>query len=38
MVNSRYIPAIKALGDTFRASDPEIARKYYELANSITKI
>ncbi|MGV8092051.1 MAG: tetratricopeptide repeat protein [Mangrovibacterium sp.] len=36
MINSRYKPAIITLGDTFRESDPEIASKYYELANSIT--
>jgi len=36
-MNSRYKPAIIALGDTFRESDPEIAEKYYNLANSITK-
>jgi len=37
-INSRYKPAIVALGDTFRESDPEIASKYYELANSLTKL
>ncbi len=36
-INSRYKPAIIALGDTFRESDPEIALKYYNLANSIRK-
>lgn len=36
-INSRYKPAIQALGDTFRDSDPEIASKYYDLANSVTK-
>lgn len=36
-INSRYKPAILALGDTFRDSDPEIAVKYYDLANSISK-
>jgi tetratricopeptide (TPR) repeat protein len=30
-----YKPAIIALADTYRKSDPEIARKYYELANTI---
>jgi tetratricopeptide (TPR) repeat protein len=37
MINSRYKPAIITLGDTFRESNPEIASKYYELANSMTK-
>lgn len=36
-INSRYKPAIIVLGDTFRESDPEIAKRYYDLANSITK-
>lgn len=36
-INSRYKPAIQALGDTFKDSDPEIASKYYDLANSVTK-
>jgi tetratricopeptide (TPR) repeat protein len=30
-----YKPAINALADTYRESDPEIAKKYYELAASI---
>ena len=34
-INPRYKPAIVALADTYRDSDPEIARKYDELANSI---
>ncbi|MEN6453707.1 MAG: tetratricopeptide repeat protein, partial [Prolixibacteraceae bacterium] len=37
-INSHYKPAIVALGDTFRESDPEIALKYYNLANSIRKV
>ncbi len=32
-MNPGYKPAIKALADTYRNSDPEIARKYDELAN-----
>ena len=35
-INPRYRPAIIALGDTFKGSDPEIAGKYYNLANSMT--
>ena len=34
-MNSRYKPAIIALADTYRTSNPDIARKYDELANSI---
>ncbi len=34
-VNPRYKPAITALADTYRISDPEVARKYDELANKI---
>jgi tetratricopeptide (TPR) repeat protein len=34
-MNPRYKPAIVALADTYRDSDPDIARKYDELANSI---
>jgi len=30
-LNSRYKPALQALADTYRKSDPEIARKYDEL-------
>jgi len=37
-INSHYRPAIVALGDTFRESDPEIALKYYNLANSIRRV
>lgn len=37
-INSRYRPAVMALGDTFRDSDPEIAQKYYNFANSIRKL
>ena len=34
-MNPRFKPAIVALADTYRKSDPEIARKYDELAKSI---
>lgn len=34
-INPRYKPAISALADTYRESDPEIAKKYDELNNSI---
>ncbi len=34
-MNPGYKPAILVLADTYRQSDPEIARKYDELANSI---
>ena len=34
-VNPHYKPAIMLLADTYRESDPEIAEKYYELANKI---
>lgn len=34
-INPGYKPAIVALADTYRDSDPEIASKYDELANSI---
>ena len=34
-MNPGYLPAIKALADTYRKSDPDIARKYDELAKSI---
>jgi MFS family permease len=33
--DSRYKPAILALADTYRTSDPDIAKKYDQLANSI---
>jgi hypothetical protein len=34
-LNSRYTPAILSLADSYRKSDPEVATKYDELANSI---
>ena len=34
-MNPRYKPAIIGLADTYRDSNPEIAKKYDELANSI---
>jgi len=34
-MNPRYKPAIVALADTYRTSNPDIAKKYDELANSI---
>jgi tetratricopeptide (TPR) repeat protein len=34
-MNPRYKPAIVAMADTYRNSDPDIAKKYDELANSI---
>ncbi len=34
-MNPRYKPAIIALADTYRNSNPDIARKYDELANTI---
>jgi hypothetical protein len=34
-MNPRYKPAITALADTYRKTDPGIARKYDELAKSI---
>jgi tetratricopeptide (TPR) repeat protein len=33
-IDPRYKPAIYALADTYRDSDPEIAKKYKELADS----
>lgn len=33
-LNPHFKPAIVAMGDTYRESDPEIAAKYYELAKS----
>jgi len=33
-LNPRYKPAILALADSYRNSDPEIARKYDDLANT----
>jgi hypothetical protein len=35
MINPSYTPAVKALADTYRASNPDIAKKYDELANSM---
>jgi tetratricopeptide (TPR) repeat protein len=34
-VKSRYKPALKALADTYRKSQPDVARKYDQLINSI---
>ncbi len=34
-INPGYIPAVVALADTYRSSDPDIARKYDELAKSL---
>ena len=34
-LNPRFKPAIIALGDTYKESSPEIAEKYYKLADSI---
>ncbi len=34
-MNPRYKPAIVALADTYRNSNPDIAKKYDDLANSI---
>ena len=34
-INPAYKPAIVALADTYRNSNPDIARKYYELADSV---
>ncbi len=34
-LNPRYKPAIIAMADTYRSTNPDIARKYDELANSI---
>ncbi len=34
-MNPKYKPAITALADTYRKTDPDIARKYDELAKSI---
>jgi len=33
-LNPRYRPAILALADSYRLSDPDVARKYDDLANS----
>jgi tetratricopeptide (TPR) repeat protein len=34
-ISPKYKPAIMALADTYRSSNPEIAKKYDELAKSI---
>lgn len=34
-MSPRYKPAIIALADTYRNSNPDIAKKYYDLANTI---
>jgi tetratricopeptide (TPR) repeat protein len=34
-MSPRYLPAIVALADSYRKSDPDIAQKYDELANTI---
>jgi tetratricopeptide (TPR) repeat protein len=34
-INPRYKPAILSLADSYRKSDPEVAKKYDELLNSI---
>lgn len=34
-INHRYVPALTALADTYRASDPEMAEKYDKMAKSI---
>ncbi|HUX95258.1 MAG TPA: hypothetical protein VMV47_05945 [Bacteroidales bacterium] len=34
-INPLYKPAIIALADTYRNSDPDIAEKYYKLADSV---
>jgi hypothetical protein len=34
-INPGFKPAVVAMADTYRSSDPEIARKYDELANKI---
>jgi hypothetical protein len=34
-MSPRYKPAIIALAETYRSSDPDIAKKYDELANTI---
>jgi tetratricopeptide (TPR) repeat protein len=34
-VKSRYKPALRALADTYRKSQPEVAKKYDELINTI---
>ena len=34
-INPRYRPAIIALADTYRDSDPDIADKFYKMADTI---
>jgi Tfp pilus assembly protein PilF len=34
MIDPKYTPAIRTLADSYRKSDPEVAKKYDELANS----
>jgi tetratricopeptide (TPR) repeat protein len=34
-MNPKYKPAIVAMADTYRKSNPDIARKYYDLADTI---
>jgi tetratricopeptide (TPR) repeat protein len=34
-ISPKYKPAVMALADTYRSSNPEIAKKYDELANTI---
>jgi len=34
-LNPKYKPALEALADTYRKSDPEIARKYDEILNKL---
>jgi tetratricopeptide (TPR) repeat protein len=34
-INPRNVQAINSLGDTYRESDPEIAEKYYKMAQTI---
>jgi len=34
ILDPRYIPAVRALAETYRKSNPEVAKKYDELANS----
>jgi hypothetical protein len=35
-LNSRYKPALEALADTYRKSNPEIARKYDEMSQKVS--
>jgi Tfp pilus assembly protein PilF len=34
-INPKYKPAITGLADTYRLTDPEIAKKYDEIAATI---